>query len=350
MTNRIQRYLLYPWLLAGLIFSLLITGAAFAATAPELADNHPDRYTVKKGDTLWDIAGKFLRLPWRWPQIWQDNQQIENPHLIYPGDVLVLTYVDGNPRLKLLRNNIVRLSPKVRSQPVREAIPAIEPGVIQAFLRDPLVLDEGMLKRAGYVAAGLDDRIAFGRLNKFYGRGLKKPAQEHYSIFRPDKILVDPITKEKLGQLVLHLGSAIPVRENDDTVKMEIIKSHEEILAGDRLLPTQRNIELPYFLPHAPDNKVEGNIINIPHGVSEVGTYSVVVINLGKRNKLEPGHVLRIMRQAKSIIDPVTKKPFTPPLEDSGLLMVFRSFEKVSFGLVMSATRPIHLNDHIETP
>jgi len=322
----------------------------WAATAsPELKPGHPTRYTVQKGDTLWGIAGRFLRDPWRWPEIWQRNTAIDNPHLIYPGDVLVLNMVNGSPELRVLRRKVVKLSPAVYTEPLDEAIPTIPPNAIQAFLTSPLVIEEDGLKDAGYVAIGLDGKIALGMHSVMYARGLPAADTKFYRILRPGKRFFDPLTKEFLGQQAEHVGDARLLTPGE-TAKLEIIRSHKEVSPGDRMLPAPSDIGLPYYTPHAPEINLRGFIIDAPGGVAEVGPYSVVVVSVGTRENIEPGHVLRIMRDAGVARDPVTRNLFKIPEEESGLLMVFRTFEKVSYALVMEAVRPVHVLDIVETP
>ncbi len=342
----------YPVTLLPLLMVSLITVTASgwaASTSPELQPNYPKHYTVQKGDTLWGIAARFLKDPWRWPEIWQRNPNIQNPHLIYPGDALVVNIVDGSPELKILRRKVVKLSPAVYAEPIEAAIPTIPPNAIQAYLSSPQIIEEGGLENTGYVAAGLDGKIAMGLYSEFYARGLPDAETKFYRIFRPGKELIDPLTKEFLGQEANHIGDARLLAPGE-TSKLEVIRSHSEISFGDRLVAAPQDIGLPYFTPRAPDHTVRGFILDAPGGVAEVGPLSVVVLSVGKRENLEPGHVLRILRDAGVRRDPVTRKFFKLPEEDSGLLMVFRTFDKVSYALVMKAIRPVHVLDVVETP
>ncbi len=329
---------------------LLLVGAQ-AVAAPELNPNHPDRYTVQKGDTLWGIASRFLTDPWRWPEIWQRNPEIENPHLIYPGDVLVMTRGADGDQLKVLRQRkMTKLSPATRSEPIEEAIPTIPPDAILPFLTAPLVIEEGGLTDAGYVAAGQDGKFTLGRYSVFYARGLPYDEdQKFYNIYRPGKRLVHPVTNEFLGLQALHVGFAQMLKRGD-VAKLEVVRSHREISPGDRMRAVPRDIGLPYFEPRAPDGDVRGYVVDFPDGVAETGPLSVVVVSVGERENIQPGHVLRILRQEPLRKDPVTGKLFQPPPESSGLLMVFRTFEKVSYALVMSASYPVHLRDIVQTP
>ena len=317
----------------------------------QLRSDSPDRYVVQEGDTLWGIAKKFLVDPWRWPEIWQKNPDIENPHLIFPGDVLVMTQTDTGPAVKVLRERTVtKLSPMIRSEPIEAAVPTISPDVILPFLRKPLIVGRDDLKDTPYVAIGEEGGIALGKYSVFFGRGFgeTKPG-DLFHVFRPGKLLIHPETNESLGIQALHLGIARMI-EPGPTGKLELILAYEDVNPGDRMIPLPEDISLPYFQPRAPDHKVAGIIVDAPQAVSELSRLSTIVITLGERDLMEPGHVLRIFRKEPPSRDPLTGKWFDPPLQDSGLAMVFRTFEKVSYALVMTSTRVIHINDRVESP
>jgi hypothetical protein len=333
---------------AGLAIALAVSTWAAAAEPVELKADHPERYTVVKGDTLWDIAGRFLDKPWRWPEIWKVNPQIENPHWIYPGDVLVLTVGENGPELKVLRKT-VKLSPAIYSKPYEQPIPTIPPDLIRPYLTQPLVLGPGELERAGYITVGLDDKILLGKYSEFYARGLAESKSGVYQIFRQGKEFTDPETAEPLGYEALYLGEARMVRPGDPA-KLEIISSTEEIGPSDRLLPSPEEIPTPLYQPHAPDHQVHGRILSALNAVSEMGPTTVVAINLGTRDGMEPGHVLRIMRHGGERPDRIVGGEYQLPEEESGLLMVFRTFDRVSYALVMKATRSINVLDAVRTP
>lgn len=318
-----------------------------------LQADSPDRYTVKEGDTLWSIARRFLENPWRWPEIWQQNPGIENPHLIYPGDVLVLTGATadgGEPKVRVLRERkITKLKPEVRVVERDDAIPTIPPSAIQPFLTSPLVIEEDGLESAGYVAAGAEGAFVLGQYSVFYARGVNGAGASYFNIFRPGKRLVHPETGEFLGMQAIHLGEA-RVLEAGETTKMEITASTQEIDRGDRMVPADENIALPYYQPHAPEQPVDGRIIDIHGAVAEGGPLQVAVLTLGNREGIEQGHVLRIQRRQPPEKDPVTGDMIEIPPQDTGLAMVFRVFDKVSYALILEATRPIHLNDIVTNP
>lgn len=335
---------------------LIALGLAAAPAQGEevrLQADSPDRYTVKEGDTLWSIARRFLEDPWRWPEIWQHNPGIENPHLIYPGDVLVLTGVTedgGQPKVKVLRERkITKLKPEVRVVERDDAIPTIPPSAIQPFLTSPLVIEEDGLETAGYVAAGAEGTFILGQYSVFYARGVNGTGASYFNVFRPGKRLIHPETEEFLGLQAIHLGEA-RVLEAGETTKMEVTASTQEIDRGDRMVPAEDDIALPYYQPHAPAQPVDGLIIDIHGAVAEGGPYQVVVLTLGAREGIERGHVLRIQRRQPPEKDPVTGDMIQIPPQDTGLAMVFRVFEKVSYALVLEASRSIHLNDIVTNP
>lgn len=355
------------------LLALLLVATPLAADVIALKEDHPDRYVVVKGDTLWDIASRFLRDPWLWAKVWNNNEQIRNPHLIYPGDVIILTWRDGQPELGVLRNQkltpaaytggsdagettetpppgpVVRLTPDVRSEPLPGAIPTIKPEVIAPFLTEPLAIDRRELNKAGYVTTGLDDRVALGNLSLFYARGLGKTPAEHYKIFRPGKALRHPETGEVLAYEAIFLGEA-KVLEAGDPTKLEVVRVKQEIVPGDRLLVAEERAPLPYYFPRPPEQPVAGHILSAINGVEAFGPNTVVAISLGQRDGMEPGQVLRIMRHVGKRRDPLTKRKYRLPDEQSGLLMVFRPYEKVSYALVMYAERPIHIHDTVTNP
>lgn len=350
----------HRWLRRGGPLVLLFVLAPVLA-APDFVPDAPERYTVKQGDTLWSIAKRYLQDPWRWPEIWQANPEIANPHLIYPGDMLVL----AGGRLRAVRRETVKLSPEVRSEPRVEAIPTIPPAAIAPFLTAPLVVEDDLLGRAGYVAAGIDNRIVVGKYIHFYARGLPEPRAEIYQIFRPDKPLIDPCTGEKLGLLALHVGDARVVPDHgsacctdgakggdkDRTVKMQATRSFFEIEPGDRLIPAPAKPADLSFHPRAPAmGGVCARVIDSPHGVRETGKYDVVALSVGRRNGIEPGHVLRILQAGQIVRDPITNKLFEAPQEPAGLAMVFRTFDRVSFALIVEAQRPIDIGFSVENP
>lgn len=336
--------------LGAIWLAFALSGAPAHADEVQIKADSPDRYTVTEGDTLWGIASRFLEDPWRWPEIWQQNPDIENPHLIYPGDVLVLTgTADGEPRMKVLRERkITKLKPEVRMVERDDAIPTIPPDAIQAFLTNPLVIEEGGLDHAGYVAAGQEGALVLGKYNVFFAKGVNDGA-DFYNLFRPGKQLVHPVTGEFLGVQAIHLGEARMLAAGD-TAKMEITDSTQEIGLGDRMVPAEADIALPYYQPRAPDGPVDGYVVDIAGAVAEGGPLQAIVITLGTRDGMAPGHVLRIQRQEPPQPDVVTGGTVEIPPQDSGLAMVFRVFEKVSYALVLEADRAIHLSDRVTEP
>jgi len=354
-----------------IIALLLISPVLTRADVVQLKPDHPERYTVVKGDTLWDISARFLKSPWHWPKIWKINDQIKNPHLIYPGDVVVFRMVDGKPELTVLRketlpvipavprapeeapaaadSRTVKLAPRVHSEPLEAAIPTIPPNAILPFLTRPLAVSESELDKAGYITVGLDDRIALGNGSQFYARGLTDDGPEYYHVFRPGSAIRHPDTGELLAYEALYLGDAHRLEPGDPS-KLVVTQVKQEIIPTDRLLVAPKKASLPYYYPHAPKNLVEGRIVSALNAVAEIGTYAVVGISLGTREGIEEGTVLRVMRHAGTHKDPITRERYKLPDEESALVLVFRTFEKMSYALVMSSTRPVHMLDAVITP
>ncbi len=335
----------------------LILLLSFALSMPlALADellrsDHPDTYTVVKGDTLWDISGRFLHKPWLWPEIWYVNPQIANPHLIYPGDQLDLVYIDGKPQLRLRRGPL-KLSPSVRSTPWDGAIPTIPVDAIAQFLTHPYVVDADQLKSAPYIVDFAEEHIIGGAGQRAFVRKIEQVEPRQYEIVRPGPPYKDGKTGEILGYEALYIGST-ELMQTGDPATVFLNSTKLEAIIGDRLVPASGEKMAATFTPHAPPMPVEGSIISVLDGVSQIGQYSVVVLDRGASDGVDSGSVLRVMHRGETVRDIVSPKPgemVTLPDEQAGLLMVFRTFDRVSFGLVMYATRAIHVGDIVRNP
>ena len=393
---------------------ILISGAVFAEAPPQTAvqvlTDAPDRYVVVKGDTLWGISGKFLKQPWRWPEIWQLNkEEIKNPNLIYPGDVVVLDHASG--RLRLVKNEkyqgrgFEKRSPETRIEATdRSAIPIISPADIGPFLSQPLVIEKDGLKSAPRILASEENRVAIGAGSRAYVDGLKEGGPKQWHLFRPGKALIDPETQAILGYEAIYLGDA-RVLKYGETSTIEVIKSVQEVLRDDRLVAAT-SVELANMVPRAPSTNIRGRIMSSYGGVAESGRGSIVTINRGAKDGVETGHVLAISRFGKLVTLPKEDKPepslnfnrskclregakvtFNEPYDASkaygpcpdgdlpksfgapyalstdkeapllklpderyGLLLVFRTFDKVSYALVMQSSLSVHVNDVVEKP
>ncbi len=339
----------------------VVTPAALAEDISQyLKPGHPDIYTVVKGDTLWDISGTFLSRPWLWPEIWQINPQIENPHLIYPGDQIALVYVDGQPRLQLRRgdagrtvrltpSDTVSLHPEIRATPLESAIPAISLDAIQGFLVDNRVVGPGVLDAAPYVVQGESERLVLGAGDRVYVRG-ELENNESYNIVRKGPVYVDPETNEVLGREATYIGLGTAVAQDDDIATMAVRSTREELFIGDRVLPTEERKVDSNFFPSSPSEEIRGQIISVFSGVTQVGQFDVVVLNRGERENLEVGNVLAIYKRGAIARDRIANQTIRLPSERAGLLMIFRTFEKLSYGLVLVTERPLAVNDEIRNP
>ncbi|HHJ18028.1 MAG TPA: LysM domain-containing protein [Gammaproteobacteria bacterium] len=336
-----------------LALALAVLASAAYADQVVLRDGHPDRYTVVKGDTLWDISETFLDSPWLWPEIWYVNPQIDNPHLIYPGDVITLVYVDGKPQLRVQRGKgTYKLSPKVRAERLDKAIPTIPIDAIQQFLSQPLVVDQDVMENAPYVVSSAGEHLIVGAGDSIYARGLDKADGNRYHVFRPGAPYVDPVTDEVLGHVAQYLGDSTLVKFGDPAT-LKLTKTTREINIGDRLMPMTQEDVYAYFTPHSSDSSIEGTIIAVVDGVSQIGQYQIVVLNRGTREGVDVGTVFEIHQTGERIMDQVSKERNAHvklPDEKAGMLMVFRTFDKVSFGLIMKATSALHVGDTIRTP
>ena len=367
-----------------IITLLLFCGFASLAGAEEmqLQENHPDRYTVVKGDTLWGISGKFLKDPWRWPQIWKMNRdQIKNPHRIYPGDVVVLDTSGDQPELRLLRET-VNLEPSAVEEPLEQApIPTISPSVIGPFLSQPLVVEDKQLEDSPEIIAAPDGRLVLGAGYHAYVSAINEGDGLDWQIYRPGESLVDPETKDVLGHEAIYLGDARVIRYGEPAT-VNITRSKQEIMVKDKLVAASEKL-IGNFIPHAPDSAITGRIMTSYEGEAEIGRNTIVTLNRGNADGLESGHVLAVYNAGEKIMrkkPPVDSPEHKPevnvtterdaegklivnlvkdgedantlylPDERVGLVMVFRTFEHVAYALVMQSERPIHTSDVVKTP
>ncbi|GIZ10705.1 LysM peptidoglycan-binding domain-containing protein [Pseudomonas sp. NCCP-436] len=342
------------------LLALLLTAAGGMAMAGmaqaevQLKEGHPERYTVVKGDTLWDISGKFLRQPWKWPEIWHANPQVANPHLIYPGDTLNLVYIDGQPRLMLNRGEsrgTIKLSPQVRSIPMAEAIPTIPLEAINSFLlSNRIVNSPEEFNDKPYIVAGNAERVISGAGDRVYARGQFDLERPVYGIFRQGKTYLDPNTNEFLGINADDIGSGEIVAQENDIGTLVLSRSTQEVRLGDRLFPTEERPINSTFMPSEPSSEIDGLILDVPRGVTQVGQFDVVTLNKGSRDGLEVGNVLAVYKTGETVRDRVTGESVKIPDERSGLLMVFRTYDKLSYGLVLVANRQLAVMDKVRNP
>lgn len=393
-------------ILGAILGAVLAPGVILADTV-ELNTDHPETYVVQRGDTLWDISGRFLSEPWRWPDIWHANPQIDNPHLIYPGDEVYLAYQDGRPVLSVRRGGarpLVKLSPTVREVPLEDlAVPTIPIDAIQQFLLRPRVIGAAELEEAAYVVSLGKERLVGGAGQRLYARGLGDETQNRYTVYRQGEPYLDPDNLEEvLGYEALHIADAV-LEKVGDPATMVIASSKREVLAGDRLLPVTEEPLDSHFFPREPDAPVDGRIISVIDGVNQIGQHQVVVLNVGTNDGIDVGHVMAVYQAGEIIDDPYIIRPpraqtayieldpekqggldgfsiaadrlvreishFTSetitsfidpthndveqialPDEKAGHVMVFRPYDDISYALVVDATRPMHIHDAVRNP
>jgi hypothetical protein len=327
-----------------------------------LNPNAPESYVVKRGDTLWGIAKVFLRDPWFWPEIWQTNPQIHNPHLIYPGDTLRLVYIEGRPTITLQRGGEARVQPHIRSQPLEGAVTAIPYATVAAFMSKPSVLAKEQLKDAPYVLATHDMHVVMAEGDTVYARGFSSPAElgTHYNVVRVGDPLRDPEDGNRImGYDGIFTGAGHVTRIGDPATLI-MTESARETLAGDKLFAGGVDVPLDFF-PSAPKVKTDGRIISVSDGASIIGQYEVVVINRGAVDGLAPGNVLAVFH-AGDVIPDTANRGFLNgmsrlaatkvrlPDERTGTFMVFKTFDHMSYGLIMEATNVIRVADRAENP
>jgi hypothetical protein len=380
--------------------------SATRVTQSDLQADAPDQYTVVKGDTLWGLAGRFLKDPWKWPQIWNMNRdQIRDPHWIYPGDVIRLDRTGEYPSLSLAgaggsatgagpdaaASNVVKLDPRIRIEPLQASIPTIPGSVIGPFLTQPLVIESGGLEGAPTILALEEKRVIVSEGSTAYADRIGMSDGVNWQVYRPGSTFRDPETGEILGFEARYLGDARVRRYGDSSTAtaLDITKSREEINRGDRLAPSRESAFLSY-MPRSPGKPLRGLIMSVDGGVSEVGQYQIVTLNRGSRDGVEAGYVLASYRRGTYIgsadsaplldtggmfrgmdvrpVPVVPDAPYAQPTEDkkaapdsragplrlpderNGLVLVFRVFEKMSYAMVMRASRPIYVGDVVQTP
>lgn len=326
---------------------------------PVLNPRHPDTYVVQRGDTLWDIASMFLRDPWYWPEIWQINPQVENPHLIFPGDTLSLAYLgDGRPVINLERGpqnatasgGFERLSPRIRSQPLEDAIATIPYETIAAFLSRPRLIEKDAVDDLPYIVAHREGLIG-GAGNDVYVRGTEAPVGSVFNVVEQGEELVDPDTNDVLGYQGIYVGQGRLDRTGDPGT-LQLLETEREAVVGNFLMDEEDAAPLN-FLPRSPDSQIEGRIISVLSGVSQIGQYAVVVLNRGAEAGLEPGHVLQAFKTGRTIRDTQRRgfgEKVRLPDEPAGTMMVFRTSERISYALVMEASTPLALLDTVRNP
>ncbi|MCX7627136.1 MAG: LysM peptidoglycan-binding domain-containing protein [Methylophilaceae bacterium] len=372
---------MYARIITWLLLFLSFTSVASARDL-RLKEGHPERHIVVKGDTLWGISSKFLNDPWRWPEIWKMNrEQIKNPHRIYPGDVILLSLDHGRPELRLLRETVT-LEPGAIIEPLEKApIPTIAPAVIAPFLSQPLVVENKQLEEAPEIIGTPDDRLLLGSGHRAYVSAIPEDAGLQWQLFRPGKPLVDPDTQETLGYEAIYLGDAKVVRYGEPAT-INITRSKQEISLNDKLVVAPEKL-MGNFVPRAPELEIQGRIMTSYENTTEIGRNAIVTINRGMADGLESGHVLAVysagreLPKKKAAVDPRDHKPelniettrdaegklivnlkkddeaaktIKLPDERIGLVMIFRTFERVSYALVMQSERPIHINDVVKNP
>jgi LysM repeat protein len=326
-----------------------------------LAPNAPERYTVKRGDTLWDLSSMYLTSPWRWPELWGMNkEQIKNPHLIYPGQELLLVKDGGRARLQLADGTSGgeptsgKLEPRIREVGGdRVAITAIPNNLIEPFLSRPQVLEAGAFSDAPRIVATQEGRVYVGRGDEAYARGIKDEAILNYNVYRPLRPLFDPddkIRKNPIAYEAYYLGSVNKIRSGEIST-MRIDSSKQEIGIGDRLMPLERE-QLIAYVPKRPGAAVDARVLSIYDGVRYAGGGQIVTLSRGSDDGLTIGDVLQMWRHGETMLDrTAAKREFIKlPDEQIGLAFVFRAFPRISYALILRGTRAVEIGDRASNP
>lgn len=393
-------------ILVVLAATALLPGTLWVQAATLKAD-HPQRYTVKKGDTLWDISGRFLEQPWYWPRVWEANPQIENPHLIYPGDEIVLVYTQGKPRLRVNRRGggrpTIKLSPRTRAERIDTAIPTIPIDEIHQFLERPKVVTDEEIDGAPYIVSAGRKSLIAAPGEMIFARGIRTGSPDRFTVYRRGQAYKTE-SGEVIGLEAVHVGDAQVVAEGDPST-LVLTSVNREVLVGDRLFPVTDEEVDTHFKPRVPEGDPKGQIVAVFEGVTQIGQHQIVVLDLGEQDGIAPGHVLSVYQRGETIVDTVAKPPEVEtvagrkhleldpeyqggvrgalvaaddyvvnltntfkslgkgfggrvenwrkvklPDEKAGTVMVFRSFEKLSYALVMEARRAMNVYDALRPP
>lgn len=386
-----------------------LLGSPPVLPAVDLLPGAPESYTVRPADTLWSVASRFLRDPWRWREVWQDQGDPAHPSQLHPGDVLRLRMVDGQPRIRIERVGapevgqregmpVVRLSPRVRESALKEAIPTIPILSIGPFLTQSTVVQSDQIDDAPYVVGFPDRRLVAGGGDKVYVRRIDSAEPGRFHILRPGEALSSPKTNELLGYLATFVAN-VALERTGDPATLRVIRAEREVAIGDRVIPAPRDESLHNFFPRPAPAGVRARIMQVLKGVTQVGQYDVVVIDAGSRERIEPGHLFEVFQGGTQELDRIRKgdddwnprggsplsagslvgddegsrpwrqvdvdddaplpptvevrrqRPdFIQPFERSGLLMVFRTFERVSFGIILNAQKAMHVLDRLAPP
>jgi len=343
-----------------------------------LAPDAPQQYVVKKGDTLWDIAGVFLRDPWYWPEIWYVNPEIQNPHLIYPGDVLNLVWVDGRPRVTVASSGAARLSPQVRTEPLKDAIRAIPYDLLMDFVGRPSLLDRSQVRHQPHVVGMRDRHLIGSTQNEIYAQGLGEPAVgRRFTMVNVGEELRDPDDNDLLGYIGHHVGTAeviqtsgavVPgatsirkMQREEELTHLRVLETGREILPGDKLFPTEADVGEDFVLSAPANEDVIGQVIAVVDGVYVAGRYQVLAFNRGKRHGLAPGNALGVFDRGMQVRDSfgsgtgwlspaVNYRRVRLPDERSATVLLFRVYDRMSYGLVVESSQTIRRGDFVAHP
>lgn len=364
--------------LLGIVSACLLAGSLQAeSTAPvQVKSDAPERYTVVKGDTLWGISGRYLNDPWRWPEIWEANKQVYNPHLIYPGDVLLLCQIQdgkvlavdmgggcaeivgrirdggGVPTEIAMTDGTVKLRPQARELPLSLAIPSIPLKEIQRYLNDSRVVTQDQLDKAPYVLSAQDGRVVAGKDDRIFVRDKANQLVTNgaYGIYRGGQHYVDPDTKALLGFEAEDIGAGRVTAIDGEVATLKLSRSNQDVRIGDKLLENEVNQIASMFHPSNPEGVKPGKVLRIFGSIASGAQFSVIVINRGEADGVKAGHTFALYRNGGVVKDRLTNEMLRLPADNAGLAMVFRTFEKVSYALILKSTTTIKVGDEVRPP
>ncbi|HIG67656.1 MAG TPA: LysM peptidoglycan-binding domain-containing protein [Porticoccaceae bacterium] len=334
-----------------LFLSSLVTAVGQDVVAAKLEsdlikETARQQYTVVKGDTLWDISGQFLKHPWKWPEIWHENAQIENPHLIYPGDLIILQFVGGAPRLTLVRNR--KLSPEIKYLPHVSANEVVPLAVINRFLTYAQFRSFSEVNTAPSILSGAEDQMLIGLNDEFYTLATMQDAE--YGVFRQEDDYLDPITRDVLGVRLSHLGEAHLARQDEGIATLKAISAKQAFPRGDKILGTQQTILLEKISPKAPVQSIEGHVVAVENMTLFAGQMDIIAINKSKQSGVQVGDILNIFSPGKAVQD--DQGSLTVQLLDRriGLAVILSIYKKMAYAIVMKAVSPVQAGDILKSP
>ena len=337
-------------LLIGLGFLAAGALSLQAEQSTTIKEGSPSEYVVQKGDTLWAIADHFLNQPWQWPKIWYNNPQIENPHLIYPNDTVILSYVNGTPQLSIGERAYEKISPVIREIDRNEVIIPVPAKIVEDFLLSNQIRSDSESLAPPYVLGGIAGRLYAGAEDEFYVHGLPSETLKSYGVFRQGDSYIDPNSGEILGQHIMKIGVARVVAVEKNLATLRVIRAKTAIQRGDILLEDIKRKSVREMYPKPTSQVVYGNIIAVENGRNSAGAMDVVALNRGYEEGLEPGNLLGLFTKGERLKMIETQSAIDAPDRRIGSMLIFSVYEKMSYGIILQASEQVTVATVVKNP